>query len=98
MDDYDSVTGPLRNGDALPSHPSNTTARKIVAYGPVYGVGDDIQLTAGLHRNEVATLQSGQRILEHAYRYAIIDRYIFHTRRSVVIRVRTEAIPDDVVE
>ena len=97
MAEYDAITEPLRNGDPLPSHPSTTTARKITEYGPVHDANDDTQLTAGLHRNEVAILRSGQRILEHAYRYAVLDQKIYHTRSSVVIHVVTEPL-DDVVE
>lgn len=90
MTEYDSVTEPLQNGDPLPSHPHDTTARKIVSYGFVFDAEDNTQLTAGLHRNEISMLMSGQRILDHAYRYAILDRKIFHTRSRVTIRVKTE--------
>lgn len=89
-DDYDDTTEPLPNGAPLPDHPSSTTARKITAYGPVHDADDNTQLTAGLHRNEILMLMSGQRILDHAYRYAIIDRKIYHTRSRVIIQVKTE--------
>lgn len=93
---YDSVTEPLENGDSLPEHPHDTTARKITAYGPVHDATDNTQLTAGLHRNEIVVLMNEGRILEHAYRYAIIDRHIYHTRDKVVIQVTTEPIDEPV--
>lgn len=90
MSDYDSVTEPLRNGDPLPVHPDGTTARKITTYGPVYDADDSTQLTAGLHRNEVAQLQEGnQMALGHLYRYVILNKHIYHTRPSVVIHCKT---------
>lgn len=87
--DYDSTTEPLANGAAVPDHPATTTSRKVLALGPVYDADDNIQLTAGLHRNEISMLMSGQRILGHAYRYAIVDRKIYHTRNRVIIRLKT---------
>jgi len=92
--EYDDVTQELASGDELPPHSAATTARKIIAYGPVHDAADNTRLEAGLHRNEVAVLMQGQRILEHAYRYAIIDRHIYHTRELVVIRVSTEEVDE----
>lgn len=90
--EYDSVTDPLKNGDPLPDHPDDTTAKKITVYGPVYDASDGIQCTAGLHRNEVARLQAGdQMALMHLYRYVILDRKIYHTRPSVIIHCKTTA-------
>lgn len=88
--DYDDTTESLVNGAPLPDHPSSTTARKITVYGPVFDADDNQQLTAGLHRNEISMLMSGEKILEHAYRYAIVDRKIYHTRSRVIIYVKTE--------
>lgn len=94
---YDSVTEPLKSGDPLPAHPDDTTARRITGYGPVYDADDGRQLMAGLHRAEVSMLMNGERILEHAYRYAILDRHIYHTRRGgVVIHVVTEPTDEPV--
>lgn len=90
MIEYNSVTEPLPNGAPLPQHPDDTTAKKIVHFGFVYDADDGVQLSAGLHRNEISVLMSGQRILDHAYRYAIVDRRIFHTRAKVIIHVATE--------
>lgn len=93
MSDYDSVTEPLKNGDSLPAHPDDTTAKRITTYGFVYDADDGTQLTAGLHRNEVAQLQSGNQMsLTHLYRYVILDRRIYHTRPAVVIHCRTEIV------
>lgn len=89
MSEYDSVTESLTNGASLPTYPHDTTARKVVSYGFVFDADDNTQLTAGLHRSEINTLMSGQRILEHAYRYAVVDRKIYHTRSRVVIHVQT---------
>jgi hypothetical protein len=89
-DEYDSVTEPLRNGDPLPAHPRDTTAKEIAAYGFVYDADNGTQLTAGLHRNELDQLQHGnQMALTHLYRYCIIDRKIYHTCNSVVIHCKT---------
>lgn len=95
-DGYDSVTEPLHNGDPLPEHPDDTTAKRITAYGFVYDAADGTQLIAGLHRNEVAQLQEGnQMALGHLYRYVILNRRIYHTRPSVVIHVKTETVTDE---
>lgn len=94
MSDYDSITEPLHNGDPLPSHPDDTTAKRITVYGFVYDADNGQQLTAGLHRNELSQLQHGnQMALTHLYRYCIIDRKIYHTRNAVVIHCKT--IPDE---
>lgn len=96
-DEYDSITHPLKNGDPLPTHPHDTTAKKIVSFGPVHDADDGIQLTAGLLRATVAVLIEGGHPLGHLYRYAILThdgaRRIFHTRpNGVTIRVRTEPV------
>ena len=94
INDFDDITEELESGAALPSHPATTTAKKITVYGTVHDAINGQRLIAGLHRNEAATLQSGQKILEHAYRYAIINRKIYHTRDKVTIKVKTELIDD----
>lgn len=92
--DYDSVTEPLKNGDPLPPHPDDTTAKKITVYGFVYDADNGVRCTAGLHRNEVEQLRNGnQMALGHLFRYVILDRHIYHTRQSVVIHCKTE--PND---
>lgn len=93
---YDSVTEPLKSGDLLPTHPDDTTAKRITSYGNVYDADDGRQLMAGLHRAEVSMLMNGERILEHAYRYAIIDRHIYHTRPKAIIHVSTEPVNEPV--
>lgn len=88
--EYDSVTEPLKNGDPLPDHPDDTTAKRITVYGPVYDADDGQQCTAGLHRNELARLQDGdQMALTHLYRYVITNKHVYHTRKSVIIHVKT---------
>lgn len=90
FDGYDSCTEPLKNGDPLPAHPDDTTAKRITVYGPVYDADDGTLCTAGLHRNELARLQDGdQMALGHLYRYVILDRKVFHTRKAVVIHCKT---------
>jgi hypothetical protein len=93
-DDYDSITEELSNGAPLPDHPSTTTARKIIAYGPVHDAIDGTLLTAGLDRTTISVLMNEkEHALAHLYRYAILThdnaRRIFHTRDSVTIRVKT---------
>lgn len=88
--EYDAVTEPLKNGDPLPDHPDDTTAKRITVYGPVFDADNGQQFTAGLHRSEVDQLQHGnQMALTHLYRYTVLDRRIFHTRQAVVIHVKT---------
>lgn len=90
VNSYDSVTEPLHNGDPLPEHPDDTTAKKITTYGFVYDADNGTRLTPGLHRNEVVQLQHGnQMALGHLYRYVILNRHIYHTRPSVIIHVKT---------
>lgn len=94
MSDYDSVTEPLRNGDPLPPHPDDTTAKRITVYGPVFDADDGTQLTAGLHRNELSRLQDGdQMALTHLYRYVITNAHVYHTRPSVIIHCKTTDEP-----
>ncbi len=81
------TTEPLRNGARLPDHPNHTTALTVTRYGRVFDDSDGRELTAGLHRNEVAGLMSGERSLSHLYRYVIQSGYIYHTRPLVTIEV-----------
>lgn len=84
----EETTEPLRNGQKLPDHPSDTTALKIVKFGAVRDDADGTPLQSGLHQNEIRMLQMGQQMsLGHLYRYAILDGRIFHTRDLVVIDV-----------
>lgn len=81
-------TSPLKNGDKVPDYPDHTTALRVKHYGNVYDDADGHQLTAGLHRNELAMLQGGQQGgLGHLYRYAIIAGTIYHTRSLVTVEV-----------
>jgi len=85
----------LKSGDKLPSHPADTTARKIISFGEVKDARDSYPLAAGLHRNEVDMLKRGEKGgLAYLYRYAIVqdgkDRRIYHTRSRVVIAVECE--------
>jgi hypothetical protein len=100
-DDYDSITEELPNGAALPEHPSTTTSRKIIAYGPVYDAADGTLLTAGLDRTTISVLiHEKDHALRHLYRYAILShdnaRRIFHTRDSVTICVKTAPLDEPV--
>ena len=88
-----AFTEPLKNGARLPSHPSTTT-QKIIKYGQVRDAHDNHPLTAGLHDTEVRSLMAGNRALDHLYRFSIKQigdaKYIFHTRRRVVISCEVE--------
>lgn len=89
------VTSPLRNGDAVPTHPSTTTARRITKHLRVIDATDGTKLRGGLHRSELQGLMAGnQQGLSHLYHYAIIGDRIYHTRPSVTIEVECT----DVVE
>lgn len=84
-------TESLINGAELPSHPADTTAKRIVSYGKVYDAIDETPLTASLHQNELRMLAEGEQMnLTHLYRYGIFNNRIFHTRQSVIIAVVTE--------
>lgn len=89
MISVEETTEPLKNGEALPSHPANTTALRITEFGKVFDDGDGRPLETGkLHENEIRMLQSGQvGGLGHLYLYAIRDKKIFHTRSLVTIDV-----------
>ena len=93
MADFDSITEPLPNGAKLPDHPSDTTAKRIVEYGPVLDATDGTRLRGGLHNNEVSVLMNGEvASLAHLYYYAIRDRRIYHTRPAVIIHCLTELV------
>lgn len=95
MEDDLDVTEPLANGAELPSHPALTTAKKVVEYLSVFDDANGTPLQGGLHRNEIAMLMGKQpHPLGHLYRYAIVNRHLYHTRSLACINVRTE----DVVE
>jgi len=90
---------PLKSGAKLPTHPSETTARKIVRYGEVTDSRDGHPLTGGLHQNEIQMLRSGEvGGLAHTYRYCFVqegnERKIYHTRSRVTICVETLPIED----
>ena len=86
------TTEPLRNGDDLPTHPSSTTALKIIKYGNVYDDGNGTPLRAGgLKENEIQMLMQGnQMALKHLYLYALRNKKIYHTRDLVVIEVECD--------
>ncbi len=84
----EETTEPLINGQEIPNHPSDTTSRKIVGVLGVRDASDGVRLTAGLGRNELAVLMTGERILGHLYRFCILNNKIFHTRESVVLAVK----------
>ena len=87
--EYEDTTSPLANGDELPDHPHNTTARKIISYGKVYDFEDGRPLRAGMHQSTLKVLMGGTRILSHTYSYAILNGRIYHTRDKVVVDVKT---------
>ena len=75
----EEITEPLANRQELPNHPSHTTSRKIINVLEVRDAKDGTRMTAGLPRSELNLLMNGQRILEHLYRYAILNGRIYHT-------------------
>ena len=92
---YDDLTEPLSNGAEIPSHPSQTTARKIIAYGRVKDAKDGTPLRAGLHHATIRGLMDGHQMgLTHLYAYAMLNNKIYHTRPGVVIEVRTIDAPE----
>lgn len=92
-DSFDDTTEALPNRAELPAHPALTTSKKIIEYGRVWDDADGITLHGGLHQNEIAMLMSGDQMsLRHLYRYAIINKHIYHTRPLVCIDVRTEEV------
>lgn len=93
------TTEPLRNGAKLPTHPADTTARKIIKYGEVRDAHTGITCGGGLHRSEIQMLRSGEKGgLAHLFRYAIVQegavRKIYHTRSRVVVEVETVPVED----
>ena len=86
-------TAPLKNGAKLPTHPADTTARKILSYGEVTDARTGTICVAGLHNNEIQLLMGKNPIaLSHLCRYAIRNGRIYHTRSRVKILVETEEI------
>lgn len=84
----DEYTEPLANGAELPTHPSSTTALKIVKFGSVRDDSDGTPLKIGLEANELSMLMAGEQgALTHLYLYAIKNNRIFHTRDLVIIDV-----------
>ena len=85
----EETTEPLPNGAALPDHPANTTALRIIEYGKVWDDGDGRPLQTGvLHENEIRMLMNGEvGGLGHLYLYALRNRHIYHTRKLVTIDV-----------
>ena len=82
----DDITEPLRNGAELPTHPNDTTSKKIVEYVHVYDDANGKRLTGGLHNNEVSMLMNGEiGSLGHLYKYKILNKRIYHTRPLVCI-------------
>lgn len=85
-------TEPLASGAALPDHPADTTARKVIKYLSAFDSHDGHELSAGLHRNEIEILRQGETGgLSHLYRYSFVQEgknlKIYHTRNRVVISV-----------
>jgi hypothetical protein len=92
----EETTEPLPNGAALPDHPANTTALKVVEYGKVWDDGDGRPLQSGrLGENEIRMLMLGnQMALQHLYCYAIRDKKIYHTRRLVTVDVKCREVAE----
>ena len=88
METPEEITEPLANGQAVPTHPSQTTSRKVEHVLEVRDAEDGVRCTAGLPRNELSVLMHGERILAHLYRYCILNGRIFHTRDRVVCVVK----------
>jgi len=95
-DEIDATTEPLPNGAALPEHPGQSTAYKIVSYGNVYDAEDGLPLSAGkLHESMIRMLMGNETGgLGHLYLFAIRDCKIFHTRRKVVIDCKCVEVAD----
>lgn len=92
----DDTTEPLPNGAKLPSHPDNTTAKRVISYGKVFDAEDGRPLRVGLHQNEIKMLMSGQvGGLGHLYAFAMLNDKIYHTRKQVVIDVKCVEIEDE---
>jgi len=89
-------TSPLKNGDKLPDHPSDTTALQITKYGRVFDATDGLELLPNLHRTEIGMLRGGERGgLSHLYRFHIESGHIFHTRAAAVVEVECESIDSE---
>jgi hypothetical protein len=86
----EEVTEPLANCQEVPNHPAHTTSRKIISVQEVRDAEDGTRCTAGLPRSELSLLMNGQRILDHLYRYAILNGRVYHTRNKVVIVVKCQ--------
>ena len=79
------TTEPLKNGDSLPDHPADTTAKRITKFLTVRDAFDGKALSGGLHEGIVRLLMQNEPVLPHQYRFKMTNGKIYHTRRLVII-------------
>ena len=92
----EEITETVFNKGEVPQHPATTTARKVIGILEVRDAQDGTRCTAGLHRNELASLMNGIPVLPHLYKYCAINGRIYTTRqRGVVIVVKCENLESE---
>jgi len=88
------LTEVVHNGERVPTHPDTSTARVIQQVIEVIDAVDGTRLQAGIPRNELAILMQGEPILDHMYRYCVLNKTLYTTRRGGV-RFVVKCIPTD---
>lgn len=84
------TTEPLKNGDSLPDHPSDTNSKRIIRFLTVRDAFDGKACSGGLHESIVRLLMSGEPVLQHQYKFRMAAGKIYHTRKLVTIDVECE--------
>ncbi len=80
----EELTEVVYNREPVPQHPADTTARTVKHVLEVRDAIDNTRCTAGLPRAELALLMRGEKVLDHLYRYAILNQILYTTRVSGV--------------
>jgi hypothetical protein len=88
------LTEVVHNNERVPTHPSSSTARVIQQVIEVIDAVDGTRLQAGIPRNELMLLMRGEPILDHMYRYCVLNKTLYTTRTGGV-RFVVRCIPTD---
>jgi len=90
----EEVTEVVHNCELVPTHPSTSTARVIQQVLEIVDAEDGTRMQAGIPRNELAVLMRGEPILQHMYRYCILNKTLYTTRVGGV-RFVVKCVPTD---
>lgn len=88
------LTEIIHNCEPVPTHPSTSTARVIQQVIEVVDAVDGTRLQAGIPRNELSVLMRGEKILDHMYRYCVMNKTLYTTRVGGV-RFVVKCVPNE---